>query len=420
MVVSLFFLGSYIINATTTYHKIIEGDVKSLCIFSCAVFIIVVWSFILLLVRKGDYYEQQIEKKDTLMLLKEKQYSKEKKLIQDDYEKQISFLKNINHELRDLIKTKTPFKDVAIIYADYETAIYEKDERFLRYKPRPAIKAADKLKELRGILQNNIQDYKQMLYKYEFLFSVFPELKTYFEDEEELVHITDYSLNEDFNADRDKVRDWISDDEYKRLSVDERNQLALDKYKKRRKSNWEIGIEYELYIGYLLREGKSPFNKKFNVVQFGEKHGLNDLGRDIIAKEIEHNGKTYIIQCKRWSETRVVHENAICQLYGTAVAYRINHKELSANIIPMFVTTTDLSEMAKEFAKQLGVHVIKIPIGDFPMIKCNINNGERIYHLPFDQQYHRAEIKNEGEFYAMTVKDATSKGFRRAIRHLFN
>ena len=45
------------------------------------------------------------------------------------------------------------------------------------------------------------------------------------------------------------------------------------------------------------------------------------------------------------------------------------------------------------------------------MIKCNINRGERIYHLPFDQQYHRTEIKNTGEFYAMTVKEATQEGF---------
>ena len=61
--------------------------------------------------------------------------------------------------------------------------------------------------------------------------------------------------------------------------------------------------------------------------------------------------------------------------------------------------------------------MMNIPMGEYPMIKCNINNGEKIYHLPFDQQYHRAMIKNEGEFYAMTVKEATEKGFRRAMRH---
>ena len=76
--------------------------------------------------------------------------------------------------------------------------------------------------------------------------------------------------------------------------------------------------------------------------------------------------------------------------------------------------------MAKEFARRLGVVVMRIPMGDYPMIKCNINNNERIYHLPFDQQYHRAEIKNDGEFYAWTVEEATRNGFRRAMGHFLN
>ncbi len=56
---------------------------------------------------------------------------------------------------------------------------------------------------------------------------------------------------------------------------------------------------------------------------------------------------------------------------------------------------------------------------DYPMIKCNINRntGERIYHLPFDQQYDKCIINPaEGEFYAKTVKEAEENGFRRAMR----
>ena len=56
---------------------------------------------------------------------------------------------------------------------------------------------------------------------------------------------------------------------------------------------------------------------------------------------------------------------------------------------------------------------------EYPRIKCNINNGEKIYHLPFDQQYDRTQIKNNGEFYAFTVKEAILKGFKRAKRHYF-
>ena len=42
---------------------------------------------------------------------------------------------------------------------------------------------------------------------------------------------------------------------------------------------------------------------------------------------------------------------------------------------------------------------------------------EKIYHLPFDQQYDKCSIKlGSGEFYAMTVKEAEEKGFRRAMK----
>ena len=56
-------------------------------------------------------------------------------------------------------------------------------------------------------------------------------------------------------------------------------------------------------------------------------------------------------------------------------------------------------------------------MNEFPRIKCNINNdGEKIYHLPFDQQYDRVQIINDGEMYATTVTEAEEAGFRRAYR----
>ena len=79
-----------------------------------------------------------------------------------------------------------------------------------------------------------------------------------------------------------------------------------------------------------------------------------------------------------------------------------------------------MSETAKKFAKRLNVLICQWKFNEFPRIKCNINSGEKIYHLPFDQQYDRTQIKNEGEFYAYTIKEATSKGFKRANRHIFS
>jgi len=58
-----------------------------------------------------------------------------------------------------------------------------------------------------------------------------------------------------------------------------------------------------------------------------------------------------------------------------------------------------------------------VELGDFPRIKCNISDaGERIYHLPMDQQYDNVVIDKPGEFFASTVQEAVSHGFRRAYK----
>lgn len=87
----------------------------------------------------------------------------------------------------------------------------------------------------------------------------------------------------------------------------------------------------------------------------------------------------------------------------------------------VFVTSTDLSDEAKDFAEKLGVTLrLNENIGEFPRIKCNVGkNGEKIFHLPFDQQYDNTVVTEEkGDCYATTVQEAVDKGFRRAKRHV--
>lgn len=420
---SCLFLVICIFNATRVIQEIGYGNFLLLGLIFSAILCIVIQLFLLKLCSITKRYKNELSEKDVEIKRSEAVFKKKTESITNDFNEKIRILEQINNDLNKLLKTKKPFRQLACMVADYETSIYKKDEHYLRYKPRPAKVAADKVREMRDLLAENVAEYKQMLYKYEFLLSVFPELHNYIEDEEALIAMSDYSTISEFNDKRDRVLDWVSENDYKRLSVDERNQLALERYKNRTKGNWELGIEYELYVGYLLREGKYPFNMKYHVLQFGELNGLSDLGRDIIAEKAELNGgrTILIIQCKRWSDKKVVHENAICQLYGTAVEYKIRHRNyINCKFVPVFISTTELSDMAKEFAKYLGVVVYIISMGEYPMIKCNINGGEKIYHLPFDQQYHRTVIKNDGEFYAMTVKEATQRGFRRAMRHFLN
>jgi hypothetical protein len=84
-------------------------------------------------------------------------------------------------------------------------------------------------------------------------------------------------------------------------------------------------------------------------------------------------------------------------------------------------TTTKLSDRAKEFAKYLSIGITEeFKLSEkYPSIKCNISrrNGEKIYHLPFDQQYDKTLIEEErSECYADTVEKAENLGYRRAWR----
>lgn len=335
-----------------------------------------------------------------------------------EFEKKEKEFKEIENKYYAITKSSTPFKKVAEMFSDWESLCYADVAYFLRNKSHPAYKKADDVDKLKEKYRVAEASLKAMKYKYQFLLNTFPELKRYVDDEESLLHLGDYKDYEGFKAERDEVLDFVTSEEYKTMSETERNQLALDRFKKRRKTEWQVGMLYEMYIGHLLKLNH------FSVIQYGIEKGLEDLGRDIIAKRIENDVlKIFIIQCKNWAKDRPVHENVVCQLYGTAMQYEFEHKNTfiqDTEVIPWLVITNELSDMAKKFAQKLGVlFSIRHMSYDFPMIKCNINNGEKIYHLPFDQQYYRTQIKLPGEFYALTVEEAVNAGFRRARRHFF-
>ena len=93
---------------------------------------------------------------------------------------------------------------------------------------------------------------------------------------------------------------------------------------------------------------------------------------------------------------------------------------IEKNIIGRFVTSTNLSDIAKNFATALDIEVQEdFPFQKYPCVKCNVSRRkeEKIYHLPFDQQYDRTLIEEErNERYVETVSEAEELGFRRAWR----
>lgn len=64
-------------------------------------------------------------------------------------------------------------------------------------------------------------------------------------------------------------------------------------------------------------------------------------------------------------------------------------------LIAVLYVTTNLSPTAQEFAKRLGVVVKVEPLGDFPLIKCNINNDSKIYHLPLINNIGKQKLKTQ-------------------------
>jgi hypothetical protein len=84
-----------------------------------------------------------------------------------------------------------------------------------------------------------------------------------------------------------------------------------------------------------------------------------------------------------------------------------------------FTTTTRLAERARKFAEVLDIRIEEgFPLSDYPWIKCNISSrdGERIYHLPFDQQYDATVIDQAAdERYVMTCAEAEQLGIQTSL-----
>ena len=309
------------------------------------------------------------------------------------------------------------FPIVATAISDYENAIDKSREDVLRNKNHPAIKSADVVKEIRKEKRILIAENKSYRWELAYLKSLLPWLE---ELEDMSIEPQQTPFNTE-NINKDEASYWLTPDEYCQLSDVEKYQRALDRYKKRHKSKAEIGREYERYIGYLYEK------RGYTVEYFGIEKGLEDLGRDLICSK---GDTTYIIQCKCWSNVqgKIIHEKYINQHFGTTLEYFINNvsnasdffkqESLLFKVVPVFISTVPYSDKAREFAKKLGVICKQEPIGDYPVIKCNINRStkEKIYHLPFDQQYDKCIIRDKGEFYANTVAEAEAAGFRRAKR----
>lgn len=333
-------------------------------------------------------------------------------------------VENLKQSTVRILESATPFKDCAKMIVDLMTVEFDESIRLLKKKSRPALRAADEIKLLKKKASLALLEAKTLAYKLDYLCSIFPEITDYLSDEQDLISLNRYSDYTELEEQRDRTKDFLTPQEYNSMSETERNQLALDRYLQRTKTPGQVGRDYEMACAFKLR------SLGYEVEEFGIKNGVHDLGRDLIAMRRLANGicQCLIIQCKCWKKERPVRENVIFQLYGTYISYLIenkldsidNNEDIKVYPVLMIPSFSTLSEVAKEACKRLNIIIKTQDHIDYPRIKCNINRGQKIYHLPFDQLYNQTEIKNKGEFYAYTVKEAESKGFRRARKHFFD
>jgi len=307
------------------------------------------------------------------------------------------------------------FPWLAAAYADYFHLQAMREADLMERKRHPAPRSAERVRDIarqRRNVEKKLRIAQAIIKYYQELFPFLEEFLGDVDDEvlnSVLARQVEEAIRDVADVGVDPVRVYLSEEEYGSLSTAEKNQLALERYWERGKSKWEIGRNYERYVGYLYE------SDGYAVSYQGILEGFDDLGRDLICRKEQ---QTQVVQCKCWSQHREIHEKHVNQLYGTTIKYQIEHPGEQA--FAVLFTSTTLSDRAREFAAHLGVTVSQeVPLAQYPSVKCNVSRrtGELIYHLPFDQMYDRTLIEGErNERYAGTATEAEELGFRRAWR----
>ena len=163
------------------------------------------------------------------------------------------------HKLLNSNPATAPF--FAKQFADYLHLQDLKDVNYLQAKPHPAFTAAEKVREIaaqKRTLQQQckLQEYQLTLYE-----TIFPWLSDFKEiSSEDLQQFAESEIAPE--SEYSSLKKWLSPQEYRSLSSADRLQLALERYSKRQKSNWQIGIEYERYVGYCYE--KKGYRVRYN------------------------------------------------------------------------------------------------------------------------------------------------------------
>ena len=300
--------------------------------------------------------------------------------------------------------------------AEIATDYLDRFAQYFKDKKRAAVTSSQIVADLKREQKAKIKDLR----KYEYIIDAYEKMFPWLSDFKEYPMDAVLKANADDQEEEEVFTHYLSPEERESLTKTEKFQRVLDRYEDSYdKTNWQIGLFYERYIGYTYDI------KQWKVIMNGAKKRWQDMGIDIIASK---DGKTELIQCKYWAASKTIYENYIFQLFGTTIDYIMEHfptedpwQILKKGIVtPVFVTSTQVSDTARRVA-----HILNIDLREnvkldkkYPKIKCNPDSPDgKIFHLPYDQQYDNFQLgNNPNAFYAKTVVEAEKLGFRRAYR----
>ena len=216
-----------------------------------------------------------------------------------------------NVAIEQLAKEKSQgFPWLASAYDDYLNIKDMAMENHLRHKQHPAAKKADDYRQISKERREAVKAAKVSKYLIDYCRFLAPWLDEYIGmDAEELdkiikdIHSSWEKIEEEFD---EEVKRQTGPRKWEALTPTERLQRKLDWYwGKPNKTNWQIGRDYERYIGYLYEQNGW-------YVYYHGKKGYEDLGRDLVCKK----GKSVeIVQCKYWAKERTIHEKHVYYRY---------------------------------------------------------------------------------------------------------
>jgi hypothetical protein len=175
--------------------------------------------------------------------------------VQFQYQKLLDHMRALD---KVFVERKIQFPWLVSAIADLHALEAERDAQILEAKKHAAVKSAGVVREHGAKRREAERQSRLMRYRVQYYEKLFPWIADYVGDDvpDETV---DLSGSQAEPTD-DPVRYWLNDAEYRRLSETDKNQLALDRWKTSSKSRWEVGRDYERFIGYNSKRSATTLN----------------------------------------------------------------------------------------------------------------------------------------------------------------